>query len=211
MKNLLLISLCLCCVACSVHPYKKLDKGTTYILKKEDLRSVVADTTTFFLFKSALSYKEHHFGGNLVIKAKGADNYRIVLMTEMGMKIFDFEFTPTDFIVHHCIDALNRKIVLRIIENDMRLVLMNNIVGKKVTLLKNEAADSEVYKIKVGKRTHYYEKDLSRGRLQQIVQRSIRGNRVLVNFDYSESDVPKTILVSHYKMDLNMRLDLLKH
>lgn len=72
------------------------------------------------LFAMKIDFRKNHFSGLLLIKPTGDGHYRMVFNTHFGMGIFDVEVSRDAFKVHSCLEALNRKNILRLLKNDLR-------------------------------------------------------------------------------------------
>ena len=64
------------------------------------------------LMNTTIDVMKNHFSGLMVIKSLTDGGYRVVFITEVGLKIFDMEFVPGETVkVHYFMDALNKKIL----------------------------------------------------------------------------------------------------
>lgn len=81
-------------------------------------------------FNVQLTYKENEMGGVMALNQPEKGNYRLILMTAFGMPIFDFSISRDSFIVNSCMEKMNKKVVLNILEKDFRSILMLNIPDK---------------------------------------------------------------------------------
>ena len=64
------------------------------------------------------------------------------------MQIFDFEFLEKEFIVHNCFPSLDRKSLIKLLENDFRILFFSNHGIKKITQERSEAIEEQSFKIK---------------------------------------------------------------
>jgi hypothetical protein len=72
------------------------------------------------LFTMEIDFRKNHFSGLLLVKQTGDGQYRMVFNTHFGMGVFDVEVSRDAFMVHSCLEVLNRKHLLRLLENDLR-------------------------------------------------------------------------------------------
>ncbi len=64
------------------------------------------------LMNTTIDVMKNHFSGLMVIKTLTNGGYRVVFITEVGLKIFDMEFVPGETVkVYYLMDALNKKIL----------------------------------------------------------------------------------------------------
>jgi hypothetical protein len=124
-------------------------------------QSWFAADTGHFLFSTKIDILKNHFSGLMVVKPVNKDHYRVIFLTEVGLKIFDMEFFPDkEFMVHYMIEAMNRKPVVKTLGNDMSLILMNRLSGIKPVYLHKKGYSDRVFKYKnQGRKNYYFTKD----------------------------------------------------
>jgi hypothetical protein len=64
------------------------------------------------------------------------------------MKFFDFEFLPSGFIAHYCFPSLDRKSLLKLLENDFRIIFFTGTGINKTIKGKGKKEDTVIYTIK---------------------------------------------------------------
>jgi hypothetical protein len=103
------------------------------------------------LFKATLDIKDHHLTGMMVIKrmeaiprvpapGRPADEdsvYRVVFVSEVGMTYFDLELSTTEMKVISCFPSLNKKALFRIIETDLRVLLVKSPVETRAAYVQD--------------------------------------------------------------------------
>lgn len=100
-------------------------------LKKErgTVVASVFESGTTSKFKARIETGKGYYSGILVVKSTEV-GFRTVLLNELGIKIFDFEFSGPQqdtFTVHYCISFLQRKIILNALHNNLRLLLFRQL------------------------------------------------------------------------------------
>lgn len=74
------------------------------------------------VYKSSMDYGSKHFSALYIIKCFSSEHFRVVLMTEMGVKLLDLEYESGDFLLHYVMPELNRKVVIKGIQDDFRIL-----------------------------------------------------------------------------------------
>ncbi len=123
---------------------------------------------------------------------------------------FDFEFTDSAFTVQYCVPQFNRPALLKTIQQDIEIILMNKVKTSSLQHLKDEKNRYLVYKQKEGKFSNYYFQDNHKNQLIKIEH--AKGQRKKTTFvldNYSE-DIPGTIQIQHHDIKLKIELALLK-
>ncbi len=103
-------------------------------------------------YTAQIDYKNNSMVGVLGMTEETPGHYRMVMMTTFGMTLFDFTISKTEFIVNSCIEQMNKKMVLKILEKDFRSILMLNLKNKIKGVLyqvahHKEAKDEETQQI----------------------------------------------------------------
>ncbi len=79
------------------------------------------------VYKTEMSIHNKELTGLILIKRTG-ETYRVVFLSEIGIKYFDIEMGGTeqnDFIVHYMLEMLNRKQIITFIESTFRMLSMS--------------------------------------------------------------------------------------
>jgi len=207
MRNLLLNSLLLLLLfsACSPGILKNFRKDDASTVNRNDFYPFFPSVDTTQLFNMQIDFKKNRFSGLLLIKSTQPDIYRIVFTTHFGMSIFDLEFDTGIFRVNNCLEALNKKEVIQLLENDFRILLFLN--------LKTDQNASNIYKHKNDSALEinrtgniYYLKDTKNETLL-----SIEAPHFFSSLRYNFSDYidrfPSVIRITHSRIGLKMQLE----
>lgn len=209
MRNLVSSSFCLLVLltaACSRKLYPE-TQGQEIVLSADEFsKPVPADTT--LIYKTGVDAYGRYLSGLLIIKSYNGDDYRLVFTTEMGMKLFDFEFKDNKFHVHYCFDKLNKKPVIRLLEKDFSMMLCRNIYESKARIV-----DTNSYLLEQPRAKELW-KIVSRAdsRLaESIYSLNPEGKtKCFIKYVYREGQCPDMIHIGHENLDLKMQLELLK-
>lgn len=191
--------------ACS-NPYRNLQQAESGNLQK--LISPFEDIDKALLLKASMTRNGDYYSGLILIKKTGSSTFRIVMTNELGPKIFDFELAPDDFVVHQCMDAMNRKIVLNMIEKDLRLVLMPGMQTSKQLHLQDSEKLYDIYQVKAKKGTNYYYIEPKTGNLVKAENVSSGKKKVQVDYLQYKNGLPTKIDVTHFGVNLKLQFEL---
>jgi len=209
-KLLILISILVFFVSCSTPKHLlPLSKGKASILSKDNFKPIFKDKFKSFLFKTTLTYGDKlEQGGLLALKQLSEGNYRTIFMTKFGMTLFDFEFGENGFIVHKVLEQMDRKIFLKIIEQDLEMLLSRGVLGNKATFFEKEPTPKKklVFKTKLNKKTHFFVQEGTH-KITEIHQK--RAVSILLSKYIAQ--IPHSINIQHHNIPLTMKLTLLKH
>jgi len=100
------------------------------------------------LFKASLDIRKQHLSGFLLIKKTDDTTYRVVFANEIGMTMFDLGFHESRFRIHYIFEPMNKKILLRLLENDFRQLIFTSEPAKSSplmkTIIKREGREGEI-------------------------------------------------------------------
>lgn len=159
-----------------------------------------------FVYNSGIDAFREHYSGLMIIKPLPERDYRVVFINELGMKIFDMEFCSSgEFRLHHCIEFLNKKIIINTLKNDISLAL-NNQNLKVIRVFKDEETGKSGFKVRDGIGIKYLLVDDSSSRIEKIIREGGIGKEATVNFFSANATEPDSVKISHRHIKLNIHL-----
>ena len=162
---------------------------------------VFGENFTKALYSTEINIYKHNLSGLTLIK-KTADSYRVVALSEIGIKYFDLEFplyNDLPITKHYVMEMLDKKLLVNMIISDFRLIFnypclcsckpkVNNI---------NYAADC-------GKCWYLIEKN---GEINNIVKpRFLFPDKEIVNINYDNKDCPSMIKIDRGKINFSYQV-----
>ncbi|MCF8374249.1 MAG: hypothetical protein K9H64_21685 [Bacteroidales bacterium] len=166
------------------------------------------------LYKTSIDVYGNHLSGLMFIKNLPADSaYRVVFLSELGMKFFDFEFPKTSegsFKVHYCMAMLNKKMIMKTLQKDLELLLMTGFEGAKQKLKEEDSGKYRIRKYKKGSERRLYFKEISSGNISKIERNGRLFNKVEVELSDYQDNAPSRIKIKHSNMKLYLELSKVK-
>jgi uncharacterized radical SAM superfamily Fe-S cluster-containing enzyme len=107
---------------------------------KTDINSVQKFKPAFAvaLYSTTVDVVGNHLSGLLLIKKMPDSSTRMVFSNEMGLSFFDFEFAADGtFKVYSIIKKMNKNSVIKTLQHDFELILMNNMDNSKASVRTN--------------------------------------------------------------------------
>ena len=196
--------------SCSISFHGNLQRIEKRQLNTGELKSVFNDGFNKVLFKTQIQLYNKYFSGLLFIKSIGDNTKRIVFVTELGIKIFEFEFLNNNFNVHYCLEMFNKKVILKTLEKDINLLLMNDLSADKVKIFKDKKNGHKVYKLKKNNQNNYYYIDTETGNLIKIENSSGIFRKVIIELNDYKDGFPNKINIVHPGIKLNIQLKLIE-
>jgi hypothetical protein len=209
MKNLFLSSLFLFLVGCTLADY-----GNYYITEKRqiniyDLPPLFPSSVKKTLFKTSFDINGNYFSGLFLFKLMDDSSHRIVLMTETGIKLFDFELKNNHLKVIFCIPQMNNKYLLNTFERDFILLFSNNIYSHTAEILRDEKNQYKIFRLAFNEEFNYYYINNNFKNLIKIENSSKFFKNVIIDLNDYRNGVPGTISINHCSFPFRMKLKLL--
>lgn len=148
------------------------------------------------LYNTAVDVAGNHLSGLLLIKKMPDSSTRIVFSNEIGFKFFDFEFSSTGgFKVYSVIKQMNKKPVLKTLQKDFELILMERLENAPLSIHANKGLIYYVFPQSKG--FNFYITDSTRGHLIRI-ERASKNKTIAeaIMKDYVDG-IPASININH--------------
>lgn len=113
--------------------------------EKKIVKNQYFTTDSDYVYKTQIEIYKNNLSGILIIKKIGK-KHRVVLTSDFGNKLMDFEISETEFKINDIIPDLDKGIVKHFIENDFRMLL-------KEQFIVNQEFENEYSKIFVSEET----------------------------------------------------------
>jgi len=173
------------------------------IITKNEIHPIINDTAAS-IFKARIKVYQRSFSGLIVLKKTDTTTSHLTFITEIGMKMFDFEIKDNSFKLIYIFDPLNKPNIIKLLENDMQLLLLHQAFGASAEVF--EKNNIFVYKIK--KNDRYYFKVNANNTIHSIVKKGPLFSKEKVKYSYRDSFFPQNIKLKHcglvsVKIELN--------
>lgn len=158
---------------------------------------------TDYVYKAHIEVYGNDLSGIFVVKKVNDSVHRVVLTTDFGNKLLDFELSDNDFKVNYIVDDLNKKIVINTLKKDFELLLTTN--HKVDEVFENE--DNVIFKSIIGNRINYLYKSKKENNLVKIVNTSKTKEKVSFSFMPKNTTFAEHIIIQHYNIKLKIELN----
>jgi hypothetical protein len=165
--------------------------------------------TNRFLFRAHVDIYRNHLGGLMLIKPVNGEGYRVLFMTEIGIKIFDMEFFRNgDFKLHYWLDAMKRKSLLETFKSDIGLILYPVPGDVQIEMRKNRQTGNVVIKSKDKNGVKYFFVE-EQNRVDKIKQRDGCLKKTSMTLYSADSKEIDSIRICHSPVKMNIFLSKL--
>src|SRR5581483_5695324 len=111
--------------SCAYHKLASYRKQTEVVIAASNLQPVIP-LAGAVKYKASIDVLNKHFTGLIVLKQTDADTKHLVFVTELGMRMFDFEMKGDSMKPVFVFDALNKpKLVSALVRNFQAILLID--------------------------------------------------------------------------------------
>ncbi len=199
-------------------PYLILSSCLLFVLScspsYRQMQSAVADVNllqkfkpafTVVLYNTTVDVVGNHLSGLLLIKKMPDSSTRMVFSNEMGFSFFDFEFAADGkFKVYSITKQMNKKSVIKTLQHDFELILMNNPDKSKAVVKTNEGLNYFIFPQTKG--YNYYITNQGGDELVRMERASNKKTVVEAVMKNYQNGIPDTIGISHKTFEFNISL-----
>lgn len=160
---------------------------------------------TVALYNTTVDVVGNHLSGLLLIKKMPDSSTRMVFSNEMGLSFFDFEFgADGSFKVYSIIKKMNKKSVIKTLQHDFELILMQHLNNTPATV---KTQDDLLYFIFPQTKGYNYYITNADGteliRMERASNKKIIVEAVMQNY---VDGIPDTIGISHKTFEFKIGL-----
>lgn len=160
---------------------------------------------TVALYNTTVDVMGNHLSGLLLIKKMPDSSTRMVFSNEMGLGFFDFEFKPDgEFKVYSIMKKLDKKSVIKTLQHDFELILMNNLDNSQAVVKTNEGLTYFIFPQSKG--FNYYITNQLGNELVRLERASNKKTIVEAVMKNYIGGIPDTIGISHKTFEFNIGL-----
>ena len=185
--------------------YKQMQSPDSYRDADVNVLQKFKPNFTVALYNTTVDVVGNHLSGLLLIKKMPDSSTRMVFSNEMGFGFFDFEFKPEgNFKVYSIMKKLNKKSVIKTLQHDFELILMNNLDNSKVSVKTKDGLTYFIYPQSKG--YNYYITNQSGDELIRMERASSKKTIVEAVMKNYQNGVPDSIGISHKTFEFNIGL-----
>ena len=202
MTRLLPISLLLLLLA-SCKSYEIKDVQERVVNVNNIQNQYFLDANVDYVYKAHIEVYGNNLSGIFVVKKINDSIHRVVLTTDFGNKLLDFELSESDFKVNYIIADLDKKIVINTLKKDFRLLLRSNFLVDE--MYENDM--ETVYKSADKKQNNYIYISKENNSITEIKNTSKTKEKVVLKFVPKNVTFAESILILHYNIKLKIELN----
>lgn len=155
-----------------------------------------------YVYKCQIDIYKNHVSGILIIKKLNETTHRVVLTSDFGNKLIDFEISEDNFKLNYVLADLDKKIVINFLKNDFQQLLKQ----KYPVTESFENAQSKIYLSKIDKKQYYLFFNKENGLLNQIIYTKNNKEKIDFTFEAKKHIFADSLNLQHKDFKINIKL-----
>jgi len=155
-----------------------------------------------YIYKCQMDIYKNHVSGILIIKKISEKTHRVVMTSDFGNKLIDFEISENDFKLNYVLPDLDKKIVINFLKNDFQHLLRKQYPVNES--FENE--NSRIYLSKMDKKAYYLFFNKENGLLKQIIYTKNNKEKIDFTFDSKKHIFADSLNLQHKDFKINIKL-----
>ena len=169
---------------------------------EKEVENLYFSSNEDYVYKCQMEVYSNDISGILIIKKISETTHRVVITSDFGNKMIDFEISENDFKLNYVLADLDKKMVINFLRNDFQELLKRNFLVNES--FENE--DSKIYVSNVDKKQYYLFFDKNSGLLNQIVYTKNSREKIDFSFEAKKHTFAETINLQHKDYKINIKL-----
>ncbi|MCY0969849.1 hypothetical protein [Chryseobacterium wangxinyae] len=169
---------------------------------KKEIENLYFTSNEDYVYKCQMEVYGNDISGILIVKKISETKHRVVITSDFGNKMIDFEISESDFKLNYVLEDLNKKMVINFLKNDFR-----ELLRQKYSVVESfENEKSNIFRSELDKKNYYLFFSKENSMLTQIVY--TRNNKEKINFSF-EAKKPTFAEMIHlehkdFKIDIKL-------
>lgn len=135
-RYLLLSSVLILFSHCAYHQYAHPASSKPIVISNSDVLPVIPANGTGIKYKASIDVLNKHFSGIVLLKQIDSVKH-FVFITELGMKMFDFEMKHGHFAPVYVFEPLNQPKLINVLTKDFEILLLLDLYQKQAEYCSN--------------------------------------------------------------------------
>lgn len=187
-KPYLLLSsiICLLIVSCQISKFKHPTK-TDRVVITENTFPTVLSANKASKFKGSIDVLKNHLTGLIIVKKTDSLTTHIIFVTEIGMKMFDFEWKNNEMNAVYVFEPLNKESLINSLKVGFKQMLLLDVFDKHAALSSNKNIAS-YYDLEEEKHRYIIADTVSGITSQQIFNKNKKKRFINYTFDVDKKE-----------------------
>ncbi|RZJ72528.1 hypothetical protein [Flavobacterium sp.] len=162
-----------------------------------------SDKSQDYTYRTKITVYGHELNGILIAKKISDSIHRVVLTTDFGNTLLDFEIGQKSFVKNSIVEDLDRKIVVNTLRDDFRLLFREKIVSSNVEMTEPD----RIMTYEAVEARNLYKLSYSDKKLISISKGSRKKEKVSVGFQSEKDIFADKIEILHRDIKLKIEMN----
>lgn len=113
-------------VSCHISKYKHPTECNRVVITKQAFTPVLKETTAT-KFKATIDVLKNHLSGIIIVKQTDSVSTHIIFVTEIGMKMFDFEWKNNEMKSVYVFEPLNKPTLIKALQSNFKSIFLLDV------------------------------------------------------------------------------------
>ncbi len=186
-------------ISCKIYQPENLTRIST---TKTEVENLYFSSGEDYIYKCQMEVYGNDISGIVIIKKLSNDAHRVVMTTDFGNKMIDFEISQSDFKLNYVLPDLDKKMVINFLKNDFRILLKH----RYPVLETFENTDSRIFTSKDDKNLTYLFFDKNSDLLKNMVIAENNKEKINISFDAKKHIFADNIDIQHKDIKIKIKL-----
>jgi len=169
---------------------------------EKEVENLYFSSNEDYVYKCQMEVYGNDISGILIVKKISETSHRVVMTTDFGNKMIDFEISESDFKLNYVLADLDKKMVINFLKNDFQ-----ELLKKKYYVLESfENDDSKIYLSNIDKKQYYLFFDKNSSLLKQIIYTQNKKEKINFTFEAKKPTFAETIHLEHKDFKIDIKL-----
>lgn len=155
-----------------------------------------------YVYKCQIDIYKNHVSGILIIKKLNETTHRVVLTSDFGNKLIDFEIADNNFKLNYVLPDLDKKIVINFLKNDFRQLLRRQYPVSESFVNDH----SRIYLSRIDNKSYYLFFNKDNGLLKQIIYTRNSREKIDFTFEAKKTIFADSLNLHHKDFKINIKL-----
>lgn len=158
---------------------------------------------TDYVYKGKIEIYGNNISGLLILKKITDTDHRMVMTTDFGNKLLDFEISDTNFKINYVTPDMDREMVKKFLEKDFRILLKENFEVSQ----QHESMLEKIYTSQKDKESFYLFFNKETGILQKMIYTENGKEKINFKFEGKTAIFADRIELIHQDIKLKITLN----
>ncbi len=169
---------------------------------EKEVENLYFSSNEDYVYKCQMEVYGNDISGILIVKKISETSHRVVMTSDFGNKMIDFEISEDDFKLNYVLADLDKKMVINFLKNDFR-----ELLRRKYPVAESfENEKSNIVRSEWGKKNYYLSFNKENSLLTNIVYTQNKKEKINFTFEAKKPTFAETIHLEHEDFKIDIKL-----